>query len=155
MMMMNFVSHGTQDMYPTFLLEHRGFETKAKDLIVVIYNVGALLGGIGFGFVSDKLGRRRAMVTALLLANLMIPLWAFAPSTTVLVLGAFLMQFMVHGGWGVIPAHITELTPDSVRGFLPGFAYQCGVAIAGTIAYFEAVLKEHMSFPGAMAATAF
>ncbi len=155
MMMMNFVSHGTQDMYPTFLLEHRGFSSRAKDLIVVVYNVGALVGGITFGLVSDRLGRRRAMVAALLLANVMIPLWAYAPTTTLLVLGAFLMQFMVQGAWGVVPAHITELSPDSVRGFLPGFAYQCGVALAGTVAYIEAILKEHMSFPNAMAATAF
>jgi MFS transporter, SHS family, lactate transporter len=155
MMMMNFASHGTQDMYPTFLLEHRGFGSQTKDLIIVVYNLGALLGGIFFGLISDRIGRRRAMVTALLLANLMIPLWAFAPTTRLLVVGAFLMQFMVQGAWGVIPAHITELSPDSVRGFLPGFAYQCGVLLAGTVAYIEAVLKEHMSFPSAMAATAF
>jgi MFS transporter, SHS family, lactate transporter len=155
MMMMNLVSHGTQDMYPTFLLEHRGFGSQTKDLIVVIYNVGALLGGMFFGLVSDRIGRRRAMVAALLLANLMIPLWAFAPTTRLLIVGAFLMQFMVQGAWGVIPAHITELSPDSVRGFLPGFAYQCGVLLAGSVAYIEAVLKEHMSFPNAMAATAF
>ena len=124
MTMMNFVSHGTQDMYPTFLREHRGFSSREKDLIVVVYNVGALLGGICFGFFSDRFGRRRAMVTALLLAILMIPLWAYAPTTALLVIGAFLMQFMVQGAWGVVPAHITELSPDSVRGFLPGFAYQ-------------------------------
>ena len=79
------------------------------------------------------------MVTALLLANLMIPLWAYAPTTTLLVVGAFLMQFMVQGAWGVVPAHITELSPDSVRGFLPGFAYQCGVALAGMVAFIETV----------------
>jgi SHS family lactate transporter-like MFS transporter len=155
MMMMNLVSHGTQDMYPTFLLEHRGLGSRMKDLIVVIYNVGALLGGIFFGLVSDRIGRRRSMVAALLLAIVMIPLWAYAPTTRLLMVGAFLMQFMVQGAWGVIPAHITELSPDSVRGFLPGFAYQCGVLLAGSVAYIEAVLKEHMSFPNAMAATAF
>ncbi len=155
MMMMNLVSHGTQDMYPTFLLEHRGLGSQTKDLIVVIYNVGALLGGIFFGLISDRIGRRRSMVAALLLAVVMIPLWAYAPTTRLLILGAFLMQFMVQGAWGVIPAHITELSPDSVRGFLPGFAYQCGVLLAGSVAYIEAVLKEHMSFPNAMAATAF
>jgi SHS family lactate transporter-like MFS transporter len=155
MTMMNLASHGTQDMYPTFLLEHRGFSSRAKDVIVVVYNVGALLGGVFFGFLSDRLGRRRSMVTALLLAIVTIPLWAFAPGTALLVVGAFLMQFMVQGAWGVIPAHITELSPDSVRGFLPGFAYQCGVFFAGSVAYVEAVMKEHMSFPMAMAATAF
>jgi len=154
MMMMNFVSHGTQDMYPTFLLEHRGFTSQAKDLIVVIACVGALLGGIFFGYVSDRIGRRRAMVIALLSACLAIPLWAYAPSTPLLVLGAFLLQFMVQGAWGVIPAHITELSPDSVRGFLPGFAYQCGVLLAGGVAYIEAVFARHTSFANAMALTA-
>jgi MFS transporter, SHS family, lactate transporter len=154
MMMMNLVSHGTQDMYPTFLQEHRGFSSREKDVIVVIYNVGALVGGVFFGFVSDRVGRRKAMVLALLLANLMIPLWAYPPTTALLVLGAFLMQFMVQGAWGVIPAHITELSPDSVRGFLPGFAYQCGVLLAGGIAYVEAVFARYTSFANAMALTA-
>jgi SHS family lactate transporter-like MFS transporter len=154
MMMMNLVSHGTQDMYPTFLEEYRGFSSREKDVIVVIYNVGALVGGVFFGFISDRVGRRKAMVLALLLANLMIPLWAYAPTTGLLVLGAFLMQFMVQGAWGVIPAHITELSPDSVRGFLPGFAYQCGVLLAGSIAYVEAVFARYTSFANAMALTA-
>jgi SHS family lactate transporter-like MFS transporter len=154
MTMMNFASHGTQDLYPTFLLEHRGFTSQEKDLIAIVYNIGAILGGICFGLVSDRIGRKRAIVTALLLACLMVPPWAYAGSTRVLVLGAFLLQFMVQGAWGVIPAHITELSPDSVRGFLPGFAYQCGAALAGFISYFEATLKEHFSFANAMAATA-
>ena len=155
MMMMNFVSHGTQDMYPTFLLEQHGFSSRTKDLIVMTASVGALLGGICFGFYSDRVGRRRAMITALLLAIVMIPLWAYAPTTGLLVLGAFLMQFMVQGAWGVIPAHITELSPDSVRGFLPGFAYQCGVLLAGSVAYIEAVFARHTSYANAMALTAF
>jgi SHS family lactate transporter-like MFS transporter len=154
MMMMNLVSHGTQDMYPTFLEEYRGFSSRHKDVIVVIYNVGALLGGVFFGFISDRIGRKKAMILALLLANLMIPLWAYAPTAGLLVLGAFLMQFMVQGAWGVIPAHITELSPDAVRGFLPGFAYQCGVLLAGSIAYVEAVLTRYTSFANAMALTA-
>jgi MFS transporter, SHS family, lactate transporter len=154
MTMMNFVSHGTQDMYPTFLREHRGFSSREKDAIVVVYNVGALVGGVFFGLVSDRIGRRRAMVIALLLAAAMIPLWAYAPTTVLLVLGAFLMQFMVQGAWGVIPAHITELSPDGVRGFLPGFAYQCGVLLAGSVAYVETVFARYTSFANAMALTA-
>jgi len=154
MTMMNFVSHGTQDMYPTFLREHRGFSSQGKDAIVVVYSVGALLGGIFFGLVSDHVGRRRAMVAALLLANLMIPLWAYAPTTPLLVAGAFLMQFMVQGAWGVVPAHISELSPDAVRGFLPGFAYQCGVLIAGSVGYIETVFARHTTFANAMALTA-
>jgi SHS family lactate transporter-like MFS transporter len=154
MTMMNFVSHGTQDMYPTFLKLERGFSARSVAMIAVIYNVGALVGGVLFGLASDRFGRRRGMATALLLAVLLIPLWAYAPSTPLLVLGAFLMQFMVQGAWGVVPAHITELAPDSVRGFLPGFAYQCGVLLAGSVAYIEAVFAQHTTYANAMALTA-
>jgi SHS family lactate transporter-like MFS transporter len=154
MMMMNFSSHGTQDMYPTFLKVQRGFSPREVAIIAVIYNVGALGGGVVFGLLSDRFGRRRGMMTALAIAILMIPLWAYAPHTSWLVLGAFLMQFMVQGAWGVIPAHITELSPDSVRGFLPGFAYQCGVLLAGSVAYIEALFAKHWTYAAAMALTA-
>jgi MFS family permease len=82
------------------------------------------------------------MIIALVCAIAVVPLWAFAPSLTLLIVGAFLMQFMVQGAWGIIPAHLTELSPDSVRGFLPGFAYQCGVLLAGSVAYIEALFAE-------------
>jgi SHS family lactate transporter-like MFS transporter len=117
--------------------------------------VGAITGGVLFGLFSDRIGRRRAIIIALVLAILVIPLWAFAPSVGLLVTGAFLMQFMVQGAWGVIPAHITELSPDSVRGFLPGFAYQCGVLVASSAAYIEAVFAAHTSYATSMAMTAF
>jgi SHS family lactate transporter-like MFS transporter len=95
------------------------------------------------------------MVAALVCAIAVVPLWAFAPSLAWLVVGAFLIQFMVQGAWGIIPAHLSELSPDSVRGFLPGFAYQCGVLLAGSVAYIEAILAEHTSYANAMALTAF
>ena len=145
MMMMNFASHGTQDMYPTFLKEQRGFSPRQVATIAIIYNAGALTGGIIFGLFSDRFGRRLGMMTAFALGMMCIPLWAFGPGTVWLVLGAFLMQFMVQGAWGVIPAHITELSPDSVRGFLPGFAYQCGVLLAGSVAYVEALFAKHLT----------
>ena len=154
MTMMNFASHGTQDMYPTFLKQERGFSPRQVATIAVIYNLGALAGGIVFGLLSDRFGRRRAMISALSLGILMIPLWGFSPQTAGLVIGAFLMQFMVQGAWGVIPAHITELSPDSVRGFLPGFAYQCGVLIAGSVVYIESIFAERFSYASAMALTA-
>jgi len=154
MTMMNFVSHGTQDMYPTFLKIHRGLSPQMAAIVSIIANLGALAGGICVGLFSDRFGRRRGMICALLLAVVMIPLWAYAPTTALLMLGAFLMQFMVQGAWGVIPAHITELSPDSVRGFLPGFAYQCGVLIAGTVAYLEATFARRMNYANAMAVTA-
>jgi SHS family lactate transporter-like MFS transporter len=152
--MMNFVSHGTQDMYPTFLERYWGFGARQRLTVTAISMVGAIGGGILFGLLSDRIGRRRSMVIALVCAILVVPLWAFAPSLALLIVGAFLMQFMVQGAWGIIPAHITELSPDSVRGFLPGFAYQCGVLIAGSVAYIEALFAERMSYAMAMAATA-
>ncbi len=154
MTMMNFVSHGTQDLYPTYLQRDWGFTPQRRAVLTAISMVGALLGGVLFGMFSDRIGRRRAIVLALLGAFIMIPAWAFAPSLPVLFAGAFLMQFMVQGAWGVIPAHITELAPDSVRGFLPGFAYQCGVLVAGSVVYLEAVYAARFSYTWAMAATA-
>jgi SHS family lactate transporter-like MFS transporter len=146
MMMMNSISHGTQDMYPTFLKHQRGYSAQATSVIVIISMIGAILGGITFGFLSDKKGRRRAMVTAVLSALVLIPLWIFAPSTGVIVVGAFLMQFMVQGAWGVIPAHINELSPDAIRGFFPGFAYQLGVLCASSITYMQARMAEHFTY---------
>jgi SHS family lactate transporter-like MFS transporter len=154
MTMMNFVSHGTQDLYPTFLQRDWGFTPQRRAALTALSMVGAILGGVLCGLYSDRLGRRRTIVLAMTGALLMIPAWAFAPSLTVLALGAFGMQFMVQGAWGVIPAHLTELSPDSVRGFLPGFAYQCGVLVAGTVAYLEALLAARLSYTWAMAATA-
>ena len=154
MTMMAFASHGTQDMYPTFLKLERGFSPPEVAKIAIIYNVGALIGGVVYGYFSDVIGRRRAMMTALVIAMLTIPLWAYAPSTPLLIAGAFVMQFMVQGAWGVIPAHLSELSPDSVRGFLPGFAYQCGVLLAGSVVYIEAAFGERTSYANAMALTA-
>jgi MFS transporter, SHS family, lactate transporter len=154
MMMMNFVSHGTQDLYPTFLEKYWGFGPRQRISINAFSAIGAIAGGLIFGLISDRIGRRRSMITALGLAIVVIPLWAYAPSLSLLLAGAFLMQFMVQGAWGIIPAHLSELSPDSVRGFLPGFAYQCGVLLAGSVAYIEAVLKNRMSFATAMAITA-
>ena len=154
MTMMNFVSHGTQDLYPTFLQRDWGFTPQRRAVLTAISMVGALTGGILLGLYSDRIGRRRAIALALTGAFVMIPAWAFAPSLPVLVLGAFGMQFMVQGAWGVIPAHITELSPDSVRGFLPGFAYQCGVLVAGTVAYIEALFAARLTYTWAMALTA-
>ncbi len=151
MWMMNSVSHGTQDMYPTFLQRDWGFSPQARAVITAFSMIGAIAGGVLFGMFSDRIGRRRAIVIGLVLAVLIIPLWAFAPSTPLLFAGAFLMQFMVQGAWGVIPAHIAELSPDSVRGFLPGFAYQCGVLLASSVAYIEARFAAHTSYARAMA----
>lgn len=154
MTMMNFASHGTQDMYPTFLERQWHFGPAQRSLITGISMLGAILGGVAVGLLSDRRGRRRAMILALLGGVVMVPLWAYAPSMSLLILGAFLIQFLVQGAWGVIPAHLSELSPNSVRGFMPGFAYQCGVLVASSVVYIEAVFARTMSYATAMALTA-
>jgi len=154
MMMMNFSSHGTQDMFPTFLKRYWSMKPTQVAAIAAISMVGAICGGTLVGFLSDRFGRRRSMITALVCAILLVPMWAYSPSVTLLVIGAFLIQFMVQGAWGIIPAHLSELSPDSVRGFLPGFAYQCGVLLASSVPTVEAILAEHISYANAMALTA-
>jgi len=154
MTMLNLVAHGTQDMFPTFLKAHRGLSSGMTAIVTMVSNLGAIAGGICFGLFSDRRGRRRGITSALLLAMAAIPLWAYAPTTALLMLGAFVMQYMVQGAWGVVPAHITELSPDSVRGFFPGFAYQCGVLLAGSVGFLEALFAERMNYANAMALTA-
>ncbi len=151
---MNFSSHGTQDMYPTFLEQDWGFTPERRAVVTAISMVGAILGGIGFGLLSDRIGRRTSMAIAFAGAILSIPLWAFAPNLNLLICGAFLIQTMVQGAWGVIPAHINELSPNSARGFIPGFAYQCGVLIAGSIGYLQSIFAKHMPYSKAMAGSA-
>jgi len=145
MTMMLFASHGTQDMYPTFLQREWHFTPQRRAVITAISSVGAILGGVIFGHFSDKWGRRRTIVTAFTLGALVIPLWAYAPNQALLVTGAFLMQFM---------AHLAELSPDSVRGLLPGFAYQTAGIIASSVVYIEAVYAQKTSYATAMALTA-
>jgi SHS family lactate transporter-like MFS transporter len=138
----NSFSHGTQDLYPTFLQKNHQFSPHIVGLIAIIYNIGALLGGILFGTWSERVGRRRAIVTAALLAIPVIPLWAYSNTVPMLALGGFLMQFMVQGAWGVIPAHLNELSPPAVRGTFPGFAYQLGNFLSSRNAVIQAKLVE-------------
>jgi SHS family lactate transporter-like MFS transporter len=126
----NVYSHGTQDVYPTFLQKNRGFTPQSVGWIAVVYSFGALLGGICFGSWSERIGRRKAIVIAAVLTIPMIPLWVYSHSATMLAFGSFSMQFMVQGAWGVIPAHLNELSPRAVRGTFPGLAYQVGNLLA-------------------------
>ncbi|WP_375396853.1 MFS transporter [uncultured Sphingomonas sp.] len=126
----NFFSHGTQDLYPTFLREQHGFDTHTIGLLAMIGNVGAIVGGIGFGIWSERIGRKRAIIVAALLALPVIPLWAFSSTPVMLAAGAFLIQIAVQGAWGIVPVHLNELSPALVRGMFPGFAYQLGNLIA-------------------------
>jgi len=151
---MNFISHGTQDLYPTFLQRQRHYGVNATALITLLSMMGAILGGLTFGHFSDRRGRRRSMVWAVLLAVAAVPLWILAPNRPLIVLGAFVMQFMVQGAWGVIPAHINELSPPQLRGFFPGLAYQFGVLIASSIGYLEALIGEHFSYTISMGSLA-
>ena len=151
---MNFISHGTQDLYPTFLQRQRHFGVDATALTTGLSMLGAMLGGLTFGHFSDRKGRRRAMVWAESLGLVAVPLWIMAPTKPLIILGAFIIQFMVQGAWGVIPAHINELSPPQLRGFFPGFAYQLGVLLASSIGYVEAVLGEHFSYSISMGSLA-
>ena len=150
MAMMNFLSHGTQDLYPTFLQQGRHYNPKITAIVSVISMLGAITGGALFGLYSDHVGRRKAMVRAAIGGLIVIPLWMFSPGIALIALGAFLMQFMVQGAWGVVPAHINELSPDRMRGFLPGFSYQVGVLIAATAPYIEASLSHRFSYATVM-----
>jgi MFS transporter, SHS family, lactate transporter len=119
-------SHGTQDLYPTFLKVDHGIRGVALSTIAIVGNVGAVFGGIWFGSYSERVGRRRAIITAALLSIPMIPLWAWSHTAVMLAVGGFLMQFMVQGAWGVIPVHLNEMSPPAVRAIFPGLAYQLG-----------------------------
>ena len=154
MTMMLFASHGTQDMYPTFLQRQWHFSPTRRSAITGFSGIGAIVGGIIFGHLSDKWGRRRAIITAFMLGAAVIPVWAFAPNQLWLIVGAFAMQFMVQGAWGVVPAHLAELSPDSVRALLPGFAYQSAGLIASSVVYLEAAYALKTSYATAMALTA-
>jgi SHS family lactate transporter-like MFS transporter len=138
----NSFSHGTQDLYPTFLTKGHKLGPHAVMLVAVIANIGALVGGVVFGSWSEKIGRRRAIVIAALLSIPVIPLWAYSHTIPMLALGGFLMQFMVQGAWGVIPAHLNELSPAPVRGTFPGLAYQLGNLLASKNGVLQAKLVE-------------
>jgi SHS family lactate transporter-like MFS transporter len=138
----NALSHGSQDLYPTFLQVQRGFNASTTGTIAIVYNIGALCGGMFFGAFSGRVGRRRAIALAALLALPMIPLWAFSSTPPMFALGGFAMQFVVQGAWGVVPAHLNELSPASVRAILPGFAYQVGNLAMAKMAPLQAGIAE-------------
>ncbi|GGB06722.1 MFS transporter [Brucella endophytica] len=138
----NFFSHGTQDLYPTFLEVQKKLSTDAVGTIAIIYNIGAILGGITFGIFSERIGRRRAIVIAALLALPIIPLWVYSTTPALLAAGVFLMQFTVQGAWGIVPAHLNELSPDELRSTFPGLTYQLGNLIASANATLQAGLAE-------------
>ncbi|MBB5504202.1 MFS transporter [Paraburkholderia atlantica] len=126
----NFFSHGSQDLYPTFLRVQLKFDPHTVSWITIILNIGAICGGLFFGWASEKIGRKRAIFIAALIALPVLPLWAFSTTPFLLALGAFLMQISVQGAWGVIPVHLNEISPDEIRATFPGLVYQLGNLIA-------------------------
>jgi MFS transporter, SHS family, lactate transporter len=139
----NFFSHGTQDIYPTFLQIQHGLSPHEVSLIAGIYNIGAIVGGLSFGALSERFGRRRIIIIASLLSLAVLPLWAFATCLIWLAVGAFMMQVMVQGAWGVIPVHLNELSPDEARATFPGFVYQLGNLIASINGTLQVGIAEH------------
>src|SRR5947209_6708529 len=138
----NFFSHGTQDLYPTFLQKQHHFSTHVTGTLTAVMNVGAIVGGIAFGIWSERIGRRRAIIVASLLALPVIPLWAFSATPLLLGLGGFLVQVAVQGAWGLVPVHLNELSPPLARSLFPGFAYQLGNLIASKNAPWQAGIAE-------------
>jgi len=149
MTLMMFLSHGTQDLYPDFLKTTHALAEGTVSSIAILFNVGAVLGAIVFGQLSEG-GRRRSMIAALGLSLVAIPLWAFGNNLAVLALGAFLMQVGVQGAWGVIPAHLNELAPDAARGLMPGLAYQLGILLAAPTNSIQYALAARLGYPWAL-----
>lgn len=147
-------SHGTQDVYPTFLAVAAKLSPETIGAIGVLYGFGSIAGGFVFGLLSEKWGRKRAIVAAALLSIPVIPLYAYGHSAVVLGTGAVLMQFMVQGAWGVVPAYLTELSPGPVRATAPGLAYQLGGLITSWNGKGQALAAEHWgNYPAVLAIT--
>jgi SHS family lactate transporter-like MFS transporter len=153
---MNALSHGSQDLYPNFLNSNRALAGKSilgMHLVYgipVLYNIGAVLGALFFGHISGTIGRRKAILIALLLCLVAIPGWAFGGSLLALLAGSFVMQTGVQGAFGVIPAHLTELSPDSVRSLFPGLVYQIGVLLSSPAVTIEYALRDRVGYPWAL-----
>jgi SHS family lactate transporter-like MFS transporter len=151
MTFMMFLSHGTQDLYPDFLQEIHKVGAASRANIAIFYNVGAVLGGILFGLLSQKAGRRKGMIAAIGLSLVVIPLWAFSGTLAATIIGAFLMQAGVQGAWGVIPVHLNEMAADSARGLMPGLAFQFGVLLASPTNSIQYALRDRVGYQWAIA----
>ena len=151
MTLMMFLSHGTQDLYPDFLKSTRGASARTVAYLAIWYNIGAVVGAVIFGHLSEVIGRRRSMIAALILSLVTIPAWTFSGPMLALAIAAFVMQAGVQGTWGVIPAHLNELSPDQTRGLLPGLSYQLGILIAAPVNTIVYKLRGRVGYPWALA----
>ncbi|MEO8036187.1 MAG: MFS transporter [Acidobacteriota bacterium] len=151
MTFMMFLSHGTQDLYPDFLKHQHHVAATTVPWVVILSNLGAIIGAIVFGHLSQSLGRRRSMIAALMLSLLAIPFWSFGSTLVILVVGAFFLQMGVQGAWGIIPVHLNEMAPDAVRGLMPGLCYQLGILFAAPTNTIEDILREHFGYSWALA----
>ncbi len=153
----NWMSHGTQDVYPTFLKATdqggAGLAESTALTIAIVYNIGAIIGGLTFGGLSERFGRRYTIAFCTLLALPVVPIFAYSSSAGMLVLGSFLMQLLVQGAWGVIPAHLSEMSPDAIRGFYPGVTYQLGNVLAAANLPIQEHLASSHGYPFALAVT--
>ena len=147
-----FLSHGTQDLYPDFLKHEHGVAANQVAYLAILYNIGAVVGAILFGHLSERLGRRTSILAALALSLVMVPMWAFGGTIFILAVGAFVMQMGVQGAWGIVPAHLNEVAPDAVRGLVPGLAYQLGILFASPTSNIEHKLRDRFGYSWALAA---
>jgi SHS family lactate transporter-like MFS transporter len=150
MTLMLFLAHGSQDLYPDFLRTEHGLAVGTISSVAIFASIGAILGAVVFGLLSEG-GRRRSMLMALGLVVAVIPFWAFGQSVVMLAAGAFALSFGVQGAWGVIPAHLNELVPDSARGLMPGLAYQLGILLAAPTNTLQFALAGRIGYPWALA----
>lgn len=151
MFLMNCYSHGTQDLYPDFLKHQHGIAANTVSYIAMFYNVGAVVGAITFGLLSERIGRRYSMLAAIAVSLAIIPVWGFGSTMPMLALGAFIMQVGVQGSWGIVPVHLNELSPGAVRGLLPGFTYQIGILLAASTPRIEFALRDRLGYSWALA----
>lgn len=151
MTFMTCLSHGTQDLYPDFLKSVHGFSDGAISTLAILYNIGAIVGALVVGHISERIGRRRSIIMALLLSLAAIPAWVFGASIPMLIAGSVLLQFGVQGAWGVMPAHLNELSPDAVRSLFPGFVYQLGVLMGAPSVSIEYALRSRVGYQWSLA----
>ena len=150
MSVMTCLSHGTQDLYPDFLKAFHHFSNTTISTLAILYNIGAIIGALVIGHFSEHVGRRYSIMFALTLSLIAIPAWAFGASVPILIAGSILMQFGVQGAFGVIPAHLNELSPDTVRSLFPGFVYQLGVLFGSPSVSIEYILRNHLGYRWAL-----